>query len=941
MLPPTLWSFLFLLGFSSIVCAQGPVQTLFPAAIPLAVKHPYMSVWYESLNNSTPLSNSWPLFWNLGAIMGWAGKIRVNGTTYKWMGQDATGGTPANVTNIQITPTRSIFVMQAGPMNVTVTFLTPIEPDDWVKQSMPFSYVSVEAQSLDGNSYPVQVYSDISAEWASGDRSSSVQWNNVNTSKSVYHQIQLQSPQQNLEIANQTQDGKVYYAISTVSAFPEPSSASPGFRSPPTQSQSPITWQIDLDATTRNGFQTNGLLTNSKSMAFASISPNFTVFALAVDLGTIKSTASPVTWSIGYVRDPSVTYTTANGAIQQRRPYYVTQYSNIGDAIDAFTGDYAGAHDRAVALDQKIMSAAAKVSSQYSDIVSLATRQTMSALDITVGTDSSKNLLPSDIKIFMKNLGTDRRVNPVEHVYAAFPTFLYLNASLGGALLDPLMESQASLTGQAYAAHDLGDNTSRRARTSRRAYKSGNMLIMLLAHARISGDGTLLSRSYSTLKRWADYLASNSLQPGDQTNQDGDASDLTNIALKGIIGVRAMADIAHAVGEDADATQYGNQASTLLSSFLSLATSSGGSRLLGSYGDQLSWSLMYNIFADKMLGLNFVPQSLIDMQTQYLSSLLPTASQYGLAIDSTTPYGNAAWTLFTSAFVSDTTVRDKMIQGVYNHANFNQSSGVFPERYNVANNAARNGFAGPPLGGLFCHLALTVPNKTIFAGSIGGPGDEPSGGSRSSSNIGAIVGGVIGGLAIVGIVVAIVFVVLRKRRKQQYEEAEKAEVVEPTPHHPTLAPYYQNSPAGGAYATGNGSDTTAGFVTGIGTVSDMGAHRGPNVDISYPSSTTLAHVSDAFESTVVSPSPAAPSKVREVALNRAQYHAPSLATSSNIGSQTGSESSRDLLSPGASGVSSISPTDVLGLRAEVENLRRVMQEIRAERLEPPPEYVEE
>ena len=58
--------------------------------------------------------------------MGWAGKIRVNGTTYKWLGMDGSG-TPANVTNIQITPTRSIFVLQAGPMNVTITFLSPIE----------------------------------------------------------------------------------------------------------------------------------------------------------------------------------------------------------------------------------------------------------------------------------------------------------------------------------------------------------------------------------------------------------------------------------------------------------------------------------------------------------------------------------------------------------------------------------------------------------------------------------------------------------------------------------------------------------------------------------------------------------------------------------------------------------------------------------------------
>ena len=32
---------------------------------------------------------------------------------------------------------------------------------------------------------------------------------------------------------------------------------------------------------------------------------------------------------------------------------------------------------------------------------------------------------------------------------------------------------------------------------------------------------------------------------------------MANIALKGIIGVKAMAEIAHALGEDADAVAYG------------------------------------------------------------------------------------------------------------------------------------------------------------------------------------------------------------------------------------------------------------------------------------------------------------------------------------------------------------------------------------------------
>ena len=53
----------------------------------------------------------------------------------------------------------------------------------------------------------------------------------------------------------------------------------------------------------------------------------------------------------------------------------------------------------------------------------------------------------------------------------------------------------------------------------------------------------------------------------------------------------------------------------------------------------------------------------------------------------------SAWSLFASAFVSDTTVRDNLIRSVYNHANSNQSVGVLPERYSVTSNAMDNGRA--------------------------------------------------------------------------------------------------------------------------------------------------------------------------------------------------------------------------------------------------------
>ena len=147
-----------------------------------------------------------------------------------------------------------------------------------------------------------------------------------------------------------------------------------------------------------------------------------------------------------------------------------------------------------------------------------------------------------------------RRVNPVETLFAAFPAYLYLNASLGGALLAPLLDSQAGLSGQPYAAQDVGLNypnaTGARwdsqqsiereqcPRDSKpqadRELESGNTLIMMYAHARVSGDGTLLSRhvrahrgtvgcsailtfmQYDTAKRWADHLVNNTLTPYNQ-----------------------------------------------------------------------------------------------------------------------------------------------------------------------------------------------------------------------------------------------------------------------------------------------------------------------------------------------------------------------------------------------------------------------------------------
>ena len=118
-----------------------------PAAVPLAIRSPYLNSWFNTQNGSDT-SNSWPAFWNGNVssthielhtcwftskhrcqTLGWIAYIRVDGTTYSLLGQKMFASlnvTPATVVGTEVTPTRTIQLLQAGDLDVTLTFLSPI-----------------------------------------------------------------------------------------------------------------------------------------------------------------------------------------------------------------------------------------------------------------------------------------------------------------------------------------------------------------------------------------------------------------------------------------------------------------------------------------------------------------------------------------------------------------------------------------------------------------------------------------------------------------------------------------------------------------------------------------------------------------------------------------------------------------------------------------------
>ncbi|KAH9171796.1 hypothetical protein EDB89DRAFT_2096462 [Lactarius sanguifluus] len=873
-------------------------QTLFPAAIPLAVRSPYLSCW-DHTTNGTNLGSLWPTTSNPSQILGWAVLVRIDGLTYSVLGNERGLNGTANVTDTVITPTQTVIATQIGPMQVNLTFLNPIEPGDWVKQSIPFSYLALTAKSLDGAAHQVQVYSDISGEWNSGDRSQVILWSATSTGDVVYHTIKLQNPVVFNEIGGMAEWGSVYYAM---------------------KSANNVTSKVARGS--RTLFVLNGVLDNQTDPNFRSISPNFPVFAISRDLGLIQATDSgdPVVWTVGLTMDPAINYTDiSGGAPQQRSLFYKTQYSDDTSLIVDFLGDFANASSRAQKLDQKILQGAAPVSNLLGDLVSLATAQVYGSTHLTIGTDANGNYNKSDVMMFMKNIGGSKtnRVNAVETLYSAFPAFMYIDPTLGRPLLEPLLQLQASPNYTIpYAAADLGSSypnvTISNSNHDQGVEQSGNMLIMTYAHARASGDGSLISRYYSLLTSWADYLSNSTLVIHDQSSADGlTTNNQTNLAIKGIIAIEAMSKMSSVVKRTADADKYSNIAVRLYSQWRSLALDSD-QHLLAVYRQEDSWTLGYNLFADVWLDTGVVESSVFNGQGSFVDNLALTSSfsNFGMPVDSLsgdTGVAISSWNLFVAAMSSNQDLRTNIISRVHNRASFNTSAGVFPLRYDSTHGSTILGGASPAQGAMYAPLALTAPVVQITIN-----GTVSSSSSTSTSHTGAIAGGVAGGVVALILVVGAIAFVRRRRRQDNFRGSlvsdtamEAGLQTKVTPFAPTLA--------------------------GVALL-EAGSQSGTAIDGLTSSSEPLLPLSHSVTPVPVGMSSKELARLRSMAIRSQPTH----TWSSPSGSQPSNPPTT--ISTAERSSTATPPPETRRLQTEMESLRREVQELRAERFEAPPSY---
>ncbi|PCH41119.1 DUF1793-domain-containing protein [Wolfiporia cocos MD-104 SS10] len=715
-----------------------------PAAVPLAVRSPYLSAWLPQ-GSGAALNAGWPNFWT-GTILGWAGFINVDGTSYNFLGVPSvpsTTFTKAVQTDLTITSTQSTFSMTAGPVDLTVQFLSPIEPGDLVNLSLPFSYVALTAVPNDGKSHSVQLYTDISGEWLSADDSMTINWTTTTTGNVITHISQLENQTLFGDINNRMQQGASYYSVLNT----------PG-----------TTYQVGQDIVVRAQFINHSTLTNTSDTNFRGISDDWPVFAFAHDLGNISSLSEPVVISIGFARDPAVEYITAGGAVQHRSSYFWSRYATIDDAIATFLGDYSNAVMRAKAFDTKVLTDSSQSSMpiNYHSIVLLSIRQAFGGIEITISKDSNGSYNTSDVTAFLKEISSSGYISTVDNIFSAWPLFLYTNPLIGKALLLPLLEYQAAgLYSNKWACHDLGPQYPKATGypngndTDMPVEESGNMLIMTLSYTQWSNDTSLIHSYYNLLNQWAQYLQANTLAPSLQLDSDAIAGPLanqTNLAIKGIIGIKAMSEMSFTNGDNTAGSSYNTTAYQYVEKWQSLAMAPGGLHLTLAYGNDSSWGLTYNMYADKLLNTNIIPESVYNLQTSWYKEKSGDL-QWGIPLDTRHSYTftgllrsrrtlqleanrhTAGWEIWTAATVTDTSLQTAMVNMVNTYASGQQNNEPFGDWYDTTDGDTECSssvcFKARPVVG--AHLALlTLSPSNISTGPSSNTSGPGSGGNNGS-----------------------------------------------------------------------------------------------------------------------------------------------------------------------------------------------------------------
>jgi hypothetical protein len=580
----------------------------------------------------------------------------------------------ARQTGVTVTATQTTYTFAAGPVQLTVSFLSPLLLDELETVARPVSYLTCTATAIDGKPHPTQVLLTEAGTLASNNpyqvvatrpgQAGALRWRAVGTTAQPV-------------LATAGDGVRIDWGYAYLAA---PGAATLGAGNPLTlKTAFARTGTLPAGAPTQQG--------PAQRVAQAAV----------LDLGAVAAAPAEQHLLLGYDNPYAVQYFGQNLRPWWRRDPAMT----MEKALAAAEADYPRLRQKATAFDQKLYAdAQAAGGKKYADLCQLAYRQAVAAHSIVAGSTG-------ELLFFSKENFSGGFIGTVDVTYPSEPLFLLYNNELAKGMLRFMFDySESGRWKKDFPAHDLGTYplaNGQQYGEDMPVEEAGNMLILTAATVKLDGNADFARQHWPTLTKWVGFLKRDGFDPANQLSTDDFAGHLarnTNLSVKAIMGIACYGQLAAQLGDTKTATEYTSLARDLAKRWMQMAQD-GDHYALTFDKPANSWSQKYNLVWDKVLGLNIFPP---EVAQQELTFYLKHQQKYGLPLDSRKTYTKSDWIIWTGTLATNQADFEALVAPVWQFANDTPSRVPLTD-WHETTDARQAGFqARSVVGGYFMKL---------------------------------------------------------------------------------------------------------------------------------------------------------------------------------------------------------------------------------------------
>ncbi|QNF34147.1 DUF4965 domain-containing protein [Adhaeribacter swui] len=544
---------------------------------------------------------------------------------------------------VQVNATQSVYDFTAGPVDLKVTFTSPLLLNKLDILARPASYITWQAKANDGKTHEVKVYFDAAADLAVDQPDQKVAWKKTITNN--LNVLRVGTSEQKV-LGKKGDDVRIDWGYLYVAA---PQSAQTGTT-------------ITTGAAARAAFTKTGALTTTLDTNLPRAASDKTVALVVVqNLGKVGATPVSNHVTLGYDDIYSVEFFGKKLPAWWRRDGNATAETMLAAAEK----EYSSLINQCAAFDKRLYADALKAGGEaYAKLCALSYRQAIAAHKLVANTDGTP-------LFFSKENFSNGSIGTVDITYPSAPLFLLYNPVLVQGMMEPIFYySESGKWNKPFAAHDVGTYPLANGQTygeDMPVEESGNMLILTAAIAKAEKNANYAKKHWKVLTTWAEYLKKEGFDPANQLCTDDFAGHIArnaNLSIKAILGLASYGQLAGQLGDTKTAEAYQNLAKEMAQKWMQLANAGDHYSLV--FEKPNTWSQKYNLVWDELLDLNIFPDEVEEREIKYY---LTKQQSYGLPLDSRKTYTKSDWIIWTATMANNPEDFQKLVQPVFKYVN--------------------------------------------------------------------------------------------------------------------------------------------------------------------------------------------------------------------------------------------------------------------------------